>query len=229
MKELLDKILAYLPVYIPDLVRIISGPKRFVAERNRENEGDLIKAFTFLGASMAIFFILQAPVSTSGQAFLTETASRGILYLLFIVVFSAVLRLSWRIVGGKANYQRFLLTSSYYGGVILIGLAIATLCSIGILRAFYPESNAVFVKFVATGNIRAVSDADLEVLRGIAVAFIAFLAVTLPTVVWGLVGWGAYRELNQLPQSRSCVAFFLTIFFSLPVIIVEMAIVLASS
>src|SRR6516162_1516809 len=103
MKDLLEKILSYLPVYIPDLIHIVSRPKHFVAERNKGNEGDLIKAFTFLGVSLAIFFILQAPVTTLGRSLLNDTASRGILYLLSIVVFSAVLLLSWRIVGGKAT------------------------------------------------------------------------------------------------------------------------------
>jgi hypothetical protein len=229
MKDLLEKILSYLPVYIPDLIHIVSRPKHFVAERNKGNEGDLIKAFTFLGVSLAIFFILQAPVTTLGRSLLNDTASRGILYLLSIVVFSAVLLLSWRIVGGKATYQGYLLTSSYYGGVIAIGLAIATLSSVGILRAFYPESKALFDKFVATGNISLVYNAESTVLRGIVVSFLLFLVVAVPSFVWGLIGWGAYRELNQLPRSRSCAALFLSILFYLPIIALEMAIVLASS
>ena len=57
MKEVLEKILAYLPVYIPDLTQLVSGPKHFVAERNRGQEGDAMKAFTFLGISMAIFLL----------------------------------------------------------------------------------------------------------------------------------------------------------------------------
>jgi len=69
MKDLLEKILAYLPVYIPDLIQLVSGPKRFVAERNRGQEGDAMKAFTFLGISLAIFLLcrrlLWLPVRSS--------------------------------------------------------------------------------------------------------------------------------------------------------------------
>jgi hypothetical protein len=228
MKDLLEKILAYLPVYIPDLIQLVSGPKRFVAERNRGQEGDAMKAFTFLGISLAIFFALQAPLVASGKEFLSDTGGHGLLYLFFVVAFSAIVRLSWRIVGGKADYQRILVTSSYYAGIVAIGLALAILCSMGILRMFYPESYALFIRFVATSNLREVSAAGPRVLRGILVAFATFAVVTLPTLVWGLIGWGAYRELNQLPRSHSSVALLLTIVLSLPIVAVEMTIALAS-
>jgi len=224
MKDLLEKILSYLPVYIPDLVRIVSGPKRFVAERNKGSEGDLIKAFTFLGISMSIFFILQAPLAATGRDFFTDTASHGIQYLFFIVAFSAVLRLSWNIVGGKANYQRYLLTSCYYAGATSIGLAIAGLCFIGVLRVFYRESYALFVKAVTTVDPLGVSRAEPKVLRGIVVAFIVFLIVSVPTLVWGIIGWGAYREFDQLSRPRSGLALFLTILFSLPLVVAEFVI-----
>ena len=109
-----------------------------------------------------------------------------------------------------------------------IGLALAILCSMGILRMFYPESYALFIRFVATANLREVSAAGPRVLRGILVAFATFAVVTLPTLVWGLIGWGAYRELNQLPRSHSSVALLLTIVLSLPIVAVEMTIALAS-
>ena len=161
----------------------------------------------------------------SGKEFLSETGGHGLLYLFYVVAFSAIVRLSWRIVSGKADYQRILVTSSYYAGIVAIGLALAILCSIGI---FYPESYALFVRFVATSNPREVSAAEPRVLRGILVAFAVFAVVTLPTFVWGLIGWGAYRELNQLPRSHSCAALLLTIILSLPIVAVKMTIALAS-
>ena len=215
MKDLLEKILSYLPAYIPDLVSIFSGPKRFVSERNKGNEGDLIKAFTFLGVSMSIFFILQAPFHMVGREFLSDAGAHGILYLLFIVVFSAIVWLSWRIVGGKAPYQSFLITCSYYMGVLSVGFAAGALCFIGILRTFYPESYSWFVKFLAAPSLWNAYDPRFS--GGILVASAGFLTLAVPTLVWGFIGWGAYRELNQLPRFRSGAALFLTILFSLPV------------
>jgi hypothetical protein len=49
---------------------------------------------------------------------------------------------------------------------VAIGLALALLCSMGILRMFYPESYALFVRFVATANLREVSAAEPRVLNG---------------------------------------------------------------
>ncbi len=217
MKDLLEKILSYLPVYIPDLVRIVSGPKHFVAERNKGNEVDLIKAFTFLGVSLSIFFILQAGTTVPGKDFYAVATIHGILYLLFVVAFSGILRLSWKIVGGKAEYQSFLITSLYYVGVLSIGFAVGALCFTGILRLFYADSYAWFVKFIAAPSLGDAYNPDPRVSRGILVAFTVFLTVAASALVWGFIGWGAYRELNQLPRSRSCAALFLTILFSLPV------------
>src|SRR5262249_12227264 len=38
-----------------------------------------------------------------------------------------------------------------------------------------------------------------------------------PHLSVGFNRWGAYRELNQSPRSRSCAALFLTLLFSLAV------------
>src|SRR5215470_3178417 len=216
MKDLLEKILSYLPGYILDLARILSGPKKFVAERNKGDEGDLVKAFTFLGVSLSIFFILQGGF-IAAQKFLTNAIMDGILYLLFIAIFSAIIQLCWKIVGGKAEYQRFLITSSYYVGVLSIGFALGSLFFIGILRMFFPDAYTWFVKFIAAPSLRDAYNPDPSVSIGILLAFMAFLAVIFLTFVWALIGWGAYRELNQLSRFRSCAALFLTVLFSMPV------------
>jgi hypothetical protein len=36
MKDLLEKILGYLPSYLGDLVQLVTRPKRFIAERNND-------------------------------------------------------------------------------------------------------------------------------------------------------------------------------------------------
>src|SRR5215470_9403376 len=216
MKEVLEKILLYLPVYIPDLVRIVSGPKHFVAEHSKR-KGELIKAFTFFGVSLSIFFILQADITVGGRSFETDFAIHGFLHLLSVAIFTVILRLSWKIVGGKAEYQGFLITTLYYVGVMLVGIAIATLCFTGILRLFYPDSYAWFIQYLGAPNMRSASNADPKILQGIAVAFMGFLTVAVVTLGWGFVGWGAYRELNKLSRSRSCVALLLTIIIFLPV------------
>jgi len=211
MKDLLEKILSYLPVYIPDLMRLLGGPKKFVAERNKGSEGDVAKAFAFLGVSLSIFFILQGSL-VAANVFLTNAIVYGVLYLLFVGIFSGIIQLCWKIVGGKAMYQRFLVISSYYVGVFSLGLAVGSLFFIGILRLFSPDAYAWFVKFIAAPSLQNAYNPD----PGIAVAFMAFLFVAFLTLVWEFIGWGAYRELNQLSRFRSCAALFLTVLFSVP-------------
>ena len=215
MKDLLEKIVSYLPVYIPDLIRLVSSPKSFVAERNTGSEGDLTRPFTFLGVSRGISFILQAGVPAKNFFYRLCSPRNSVSF--FVVVFSAILRLSWKIVGGKAEYKSYLTTSSYYFGAVWIGFAAGALC----FRehssyVIYPESYSRFIKFIAAPSLRSAYDPKFS--RSILVSFIGFLSLAIPTSVWAFIGWGAYRELNQLPRSRSCAALFLTILFSLPVV-----------
>jgi len=217
MKDLLERILSYLPVYIPDLVRIVSGPKRFVAERNRGDEGELIKALTFFGVSLAIFFILQADVTVRGRGFVTDVGIHGTLNLLSVVIFSAIIRIAWKIVGGKAGYRGFLITSLYYVGVLLLGIGIATIFFTGILRLFYPDAYAWFIQYLVAPSLDGALNLDPRLYGGFVVAGTGFLILAVLTSAWGLIGWGAYRELNQLPRSRSYAALFLTLVFFSPV------------
>src|SRR5438876_5918373 len=138
MKDLLEKILAYLPSYIGDLVQLVIRPKRFIAERNTGQEGDLLKALTFLGISLSIGFILQAPLLPE-KNFWTDAGSNGIAFLLATTIFSGVLSISWRIVGAKLDFQRILITLSYYAAAIALGLVVMSLCQLGILRIFDPQ------------------------------------------------------------------------------------------
>jgi hypothetical protein len=227
MKDLLEKILAYLPGYIPDIVGIVSNPRRFIARRNQGSERNLIKAITFLGISISISAILQAPIAISGKDFATDAASHAILYILFVIIFSAILRFSWRIVGGKADYYQFLITSSYYAGVITIGLAIAALCFIGVLKVFYHESYIFFMKIAETSNFHDVIVTKPDILWGILIASLVFLTLILPALMWGFIGWRVFCQLNQLSRFRSYIALFLTFVFSLLVIGIEMMIALA--
>lgn len=54
MKELLDRILNYLPAYLSDFVAIFLGPKTFVAAKKLDSKEEWQNALVFLGISTAI-------------------------------------------------------------------------------------------------------------------------------------------------------------------------------
>src|SRR5262249_27538408 len=132
--------------------------------RAHQAKGELVKAFTFFGVSLSIFFLLQADITVRGRGFETDSVIHGILHLLSVVIFTAVVRLSWRIVGGKAEYQGFLITTLYYVGVLFVGIAIATLCFTGILRLFYPDADAWFIHYLAAPSLASAQNADSKIL-----------------------------------------------------------------
>jgi len=49
MKELLEKILTYLPRYLMEFGSLVSGPKRFMAQKNTTEEDTFVQSLIFLG------------------------------------------------------------------------------------------------------------------------------------------------------------------------------------
>jgi hypothetical protein len=49
LEQLLEKLLGFFPTYFDDLLRLIAGPKRFIAERLSTNRLELRDALVFLG------------------------------------------------------------------------------------------------------------------------------------------------------------------------------------
>lgn len=71
--------------------------------------------------------------------------------------------------------------------------------------------------YLPAPSFPAAFDQDPNVSVGLGLAFMVFLTAMLLTFAWGFIGWGAYREMNQLSRFRSCAALFLTILFSAPI------------
>jgi hypothetical protein len=49
------------------------------------------------------------------------------------------------------------------------------------------------------------------------VSLAIFVLGTLLLSVWGFIGWGAYRQLNNLGKGRSFFAFLIMVIFDLPI------------
>jgi hypothetical protein len=217
MKDLLEKILGYLPSYLGDLVQLVTRPKRFIAERNTGRKGDLLKALTFLGISLSVCFILQAPLLLE-KDFWTDAGSNGIVFLIATTVLSGVLHIAWKVVGVKLDFQRILITLSYYSAVIALCLVVTSLCQLGILRIFDPRLYNLLLQTGGTVDWRAFFQAEPLSSAPFVFSLILLFTGFTATLIWAIVGWGAYRELGQTTKIRSIEALFLTALLSLPVL-----------
>src|SRR5690242_6948468 len=106
MNDLLKLIFAQIPKYITNFVNLISRPKRFVRERNKIDDESLTEALTFLGITFVLSLIITSPLRSEGVNLWQHVAARGLLIVIAVTVNAAVLRLSWRLVGGKADFPK---------------------------------------------------------------------------------------------------------------------------
>ena len=62
MKELIEKILRYLPQCFTNFGSLFAGPKRFIGQRNTAAEDTFGEALLFLGISLILVVIMTAPL-----------------------------------------------------------------------------------------------------------------------------------------------------------------------
>ena len=213
MKDILKIIVKYIPTYSNDFLSLAGSPKQFISSRNTENiENNLANALAFLGITLCLIWLLQAPLIEKDE-FFARFASALVLLLLNVVLFSAAVRLSWSIVGGKASLKAFIITYAYFTSGLIFIITIFFMISSGITKVLSPD----LFEILLTQNPQTILDADLFADTGFVVGFCFLVAGLIIGNIWGLIGWGAFRQLNGLSKKHSLGALFLVSFFSLPV------------
>ena len=219
MNELLQKGLALFPEYFRDLIALTTGPKRFVAERLREDR--LIeRALIFLGISYGFGFLLKA--SLIQQDLWRELASGAAFTLLQSVAYGAAIWLAWRAVGGRGTLAGTLVITFYYTAVIDFILIIVLYGLLGTIRAFDPVMHTEFREAARNGTMLqlALQTDRLLASRGVRLAMIALPFLCLSVAAWLVAGWGGYRAQHDVERVRGIPAFVLFALICVPVTIV---------
>ena len=78
MKDLIDKILTYLPQYLMDFGSAFSGPKSFIAQKHVEGDGAFKDALVFIGVSVVLVVLMNFPLQLDGKDIWTAFAINGL-------------------------------------------------------------------------------------------------------------------------------------------------------
>lgn len=218
MKDLLDKILKYLPEYLTEFGEAFSGPKTFIGQRNVAGDEAFSNALLFLGLSVALVIVMSSPLRPAGKEFWVYVGSTAILTLVTVALFGTAVRIGWWLVGGRANAQSFFVTYSYFFGVVIVVMAGFQLVGIGAIKLFDPILFGKIVEARAKGqSITGLTESEQTTL-------IVFLSIFgfgfIFSSIWAFIGWGAYRQLNGLGKGRSLAAMFVTGLLQLPLLMV---------
>lgn len=206
MKELLEKVLRHIPRDLIDLGAVLSGPKRFVAQRLRQPDEAFVGSLTFLGLSCAVTAVATASLLQPNATTLEVFAQFALLALLAVSLDAVALRIAWRIVGGTARVSELFTVYAYYSGAVLVLIALIRLAANGVFKLGDPET---YDAFTEAWFVKSAPFPDVLASK----AFVAYLCVWLVghigVAAWILIGWGAYRNLNGLSKRRSAIALLL--------------------
>lgn len=213
MKDLIAQMLAALPAYAKQLIELLSAPKAFVAKKELASPTAIKKALTFLAISFGLAYIAQIP-------FLPETQNKELMFGVLaigsafgFILNIAVLAFSWKIVGGKLGWKKYVVATCYFSSVSTLLFLGVSLLAGGIFNILDP----VLYKQVLAGFVVDPDDWSIGYKASLIILGIGFLAV----YAWILGIWGAYRKLNHLSRLRSGIAFTVFVMLSPLVFLVE--------
>jgi hypothetical protein len=213
MKDFILTVLKYIPAYLTTWGAVFAGPKTFIAERRAQGEDELGNAFLFLAISTALLAVAGTLVQP-GKDIWSAIAAAAITSAIAVALGATTIRISWWLVGGRANTEGFFVTYSYSFGVIIVIIGFFQFLGVGVFKVMDP---ALYAKVVeASAKNHTVPPDALESTVFWVVAEINAFGV-IAAGLWAFVAWGAYRQLNGLSKTRSMYAFLIAGFLSFPI------------
>lgn len=222
MKDIVEKILGYLPKYLPEFIKVFSGPKSAISERNQGKPDDLKQALIFFGISFFLIFPFQRALIPNQQELWAHIAQSMTIAFFVGLASAALMRLAWRTVGGRAPLEKFIVVYCYFSGVILVISMFSTLIPLGALKTFYPDTFTSVKALLFSADKSPIDSGGFEelvLLPGFQLYNILYIILSCISAIWYVVAWGVYRELTGLTKARSVLAFILSLIFISPVAI----------
>lgn len=214
----LDRWISLTRDYFVDLLDLVSGPKRFLAERLARPGATAAEGLQFLAISFGLMFVLQLPLARSNP--LTELIGDISFFSGYMLLYGCAVLLAWRLVGAAAPVYRYFMIHFYISGVLRLILAVTYVVARGILRsdpAAYEEVMASLVNGDIMWGTRHID--RIFGSRALQLSTLVLLGGLGAMLVWVVVSWGAYRQLSGMSKFRSLLAFLLFCVICVPVYI----------
>ena len=229
MKDLFEQILKYLPHYLTEFGAVFSGPKSFIATTLSADAGDAFgEALLFLGISLTLVLLMYTPLLPAGKDFWSFAIPYYVSYIIEIPLAAMVIRTAWWIVGGRAPARPFFIAYAYYVGVASVLIGAIDLVASGFFKTFDPQLYQEYSgSFEKPQSMEDWVQSHTDLIHRYAQSYVTLTAGvisglgTLIIVIWGLIGWGAYRQLNGLSKLRSLVALIISWVLFIPVVLIS--------
>jgi hypothetical protein len=159
--------------------------------------------------------------------FLTDVIKTMLFLAIFTLTLAVVIKIAWRLVGGRAPLRSILLTQLYVFSIYMliscvISLVFVSLHAIFYLK-YYEEVRNITQKGLFNLIYKIINDPGTASLLSsekypglIILGTVMFGIFCLVSVAWIIATWGAYRQLNEASRVRSFAAFILCGMLSVP-------------
>jgi len=203
MEEIIKQTLTAIPQYLLNFFKLLSSPRRFPLEmlpaESSKTKESLTEALKFILISYTLIVILGALKNDSDNPMkLLGVVAVSTLIQMSLLVFAIFL--AWTIFGSKRQFSDYFIIYSYHFGVTFIIMGIFRLISDGYLKASDQELfnnlakvNAGTIRF----NMEWFSNKNYQITIGI------YILGVLVSGTWAMIGWGAYRIMNETKKFRS--------------------------
>jgi hypothetical protein len=220
MKDLIDKVLKFLPRYFLLFGAIFSAPKAYFKKHKVTSDAAFGAALKFVGTSLVVVQFLQIQLIAGGDLW-TYVAAQGAFWAIYVIIGGGANVLIWRLVGGKAPPRAIFVIYAYLLSISLVIVAFFQILFLAVVQAFEPHDK--YLEIIAGLRVQTlVWDWQYWEKAKIATQFAgAIFAGGIALVfVWLIIAWGAYRHVNKADRRTSAFALTLAIVLTPPILVV---------
>ena len=207
---------------VNQLVKFVSGPGAFVRQLDFSADDTFKNALLFYALTVVLSVMLEGFFISGGSDFFESVKNTVIFQVLSLLVISGLLHVSWKLVGGAVSYRVHTILACYFLGVSMVIWSVGALLSKGYLKSRVGEQfeHAVeFINLLLTGSEIRDEPVYQEIAHNPEVtnALLIFAVGIVLAMVWLLISWGAYRELNRRNRVQAGVALAIFLAANYPV------------
>jgi hypothetical protein len=174
------------PNFAQEFINLVGAPRAYAAGGHVFNSSRFAHAINFLGISLVATYVIKYPMFRLRPDIFMYLASDAVWKFVVVLVVTAVITLSWRMLGRKGGVGHYFVANCLYFGVFsVLGHLVLLLCY------------AVDLRFPALAN-------------GVLVV------TSVPLLFWTLACWRTYGDFNQARTYQTVVALLVVLVISLP-------------
>ena len=208
MKDLITVLVRQLSSYLPLLFAVVARPRQNIPTLVNSREEPLPDALIFCAITIAISFVLQAPLLREGHDFVVTAGVLMTYKIIEIVVFNAALMFIFKIIGGAGTFEKTFVSSLYIVSPTVLFMIIPYVVMLGIVSNFNPT---ISEEWRMTGQLSGSSMQTMfEINAGASIAFLLLALSQFALIVgWFLYCWPVYTRLHALTRFKAVLSYLL--------------------